>query len=630
MKRNIGIICILLLSLVVACKKAEENWLNIKPNNILLTDQVFSDPNLVLSVLADLYDRIPEYQELEQYWNFADFDIAFPSAYSDYWRVKNQVYDYNAWSYWDYGYIRDINLFIQRLRQATQLDTSDQHRFLAEAQFLRANAYFELVKRMGGVPLILDPLHYNYSGDPTYLQYPRAKESQIYDFIINELDSAARYLPNDPNIKSRATWGAAMAMKSRAALYAGSIAKYGTTTPSVSLPGDIVGIPASMANRYYQIALNAAQAVINSGEYALYMKYPEDLQKNFSELFLDKNNNQEVIFVKDYKLRSRTTQFTVQNQPHSSTEEGSWSGFLNPSLNLAQEFEKLDNTFSPFKIKDSLGNYIKYDNIDDIFKGRDARLGGTIILPGSQFRGKNVDIWAGYILPDGSIISGSQFGQKKLLPGQSTPTQVVGLDGPIDQLEHGTQTGFYIRKYNDPTPGAGQIGTGSAVWWIRYRYAEVLLNAAEAAFELGNNSLAAEYLNQVRARAGLTIPLKPTDITFDRIVHERRVELAFEGQELWDMKRWRLAHIVWNGQNITPDEITENIDKATKNESMIYGLWPYKIYDPGQPDDGKWIFKIVMPSVVTAAHQFRLGNYYSRINDNTLANNPKLIQNPNQ
>src|SRR5690606_2147124 len=152
-----------------------------------------------------------------------------------------------------------------------------------------------------------------------------------------------------------------------------------------------------------------------------------------------------------------------------------------------------------------------------------------------------------------------QYGQKKTLPGQNNPTQVVGLDGPIDQLEHGAQTGFYIRKYNDPAAGAGQIGSGSEVWWDRYRYAEVLLNAAEAAYELGQNALAAGYMNQVRERAGFTNPLKPSDITFDRVVHERRVEFAFEGQELWDMKRWRIADKVWNGQSISADQLVQNI-----------------------------------------------------------------------
>lgn len=625
-------LCVIILSslcLGLGCTKTQEDWLSKEPSNILLPDQVWSNPDLILDVLADLYSRIPSYQNLQQFGNFADFDEAFPSSYGDYGRVKNQNYAYWAWNYWDYGYVRDINLFIQHARNAEKLDSTIRHRFLAEAQFLRANAYFTLVKRMGGVPLILDTMQYNFSGDPSYLRHSRAKESEVYDFVLNELDSAMQYLPKDASIKSRATWGAALAMKARAALYAGSIAKYGVTTPAVSLPNNIVSIPADKADHYYQIALDAAQTLINSHEYSLYMKYPDDLQRNFAELFLDKNNNPEAIFVKDYKLKSLTTQFTVQNQPHSMTEEGAWSGWLNPSLNLVQSFEKLDNTFAPFPIKDASGNYIKYDHIDDIFKGRDARLGGTVILPGSKFREQTVDIWAGYILPqqNWNIITGSEPGQKKKLPGQSNPVQVVGFDGPIDQLEHITQTGFYIRKYLDPVPGHGEIGTGSDVWWIRYRYAEVLLNAAEAAFELGQKDLAAKYMNKVRARAGLTTPLTPSEITFDRIVHERKVEFAFEGLRIGDLKRWRLAHKVWNGRQT---HLTDQPGKAGEPSTRMWGLWPYKIYDPGQPDNGKWVFKQVMPSVITSADEFRLGNYYSAIPAGTLANNPKLIQNPNQ
>lgn len=615
---------------IFSCKKLQDDFLNRKPSTILLSDDVWSEPDLVLSVLTDLYDRIPEYQQLSDFSLFADLDEAFPSSNDSYSKVQNQNYDFSTWSFWDYNYVHEVNLFLLNVRKSKNLDVDDQNLFLAEAQFLRANVYFELVKRMGGVPLILDTLEYDFSGDASYLQRPRAKESEIYDFVLDELDSALKFLPKDPNIKSRATWGAGLAMKSRVALYAGSIARYGQNTPSVTLPQGEVGIPASEASRYYNIALNSAELLINSNEYSLFLKYPEDLSKNFSELFLDKNNNVEVIFAKDYLLRSRTTQFTVQNQPHSSTQEGSWSGWLNPSLNLAQSFEKIDGTYKAFETKDVSGNYIRYDNVGDIFKDRDARLGGTLILPGSTFRGQDLDIWAGIMLENGNIISGSQFGQRGTLPGQNTSEQIVGFDGPIDQLEHGTQTGFYIRKYNDPAAGAGEIGTGSASWWIRYRYGEVLLNAAEAAFELANKEKAAQYLNEVRVRAGIIKPLEREDVNFDKIVNERKVELAFECHRLWDMKRWRLAHDVWNGVQLDSDELIHNIGEASKNSSMMFGLWPYKEFAPGKPNNGKWIFKIVKPSEVTNAHQFRIGNYYSRISNDIIGSNPLLVQNPNQ
>ena len=104
-----------------------------------------------------------------------------------------------------------------------------------------------------------------------------------------------------------------------------------------------------------------------------------------------------------------------------------------------------------------------------------------------------------------------------------------------------SNTGFYVRKFLDSKPASGQRGVGSDIWWIRYRYAEVLLNAAEAAFELGRTAEALDYINQVRERAGFG-PNSLTALTMDQIRNERRVELAFEAHRLYDLKRWRLAH----------------------------------------------------------------------------------------
>ncbi|SDM17515.1 RagB/SusD family nutrient uptake outer membrane protein [Siphonobacter aquaeclarae] len=602
----------------------DEKFLDKEPTNILNDAQVWQSPTLVLTVLADLYDRYPDLQSVEKWAEYANFDEAFASAASEYWRSRNSEYPYDWWNYWDYGLLRELNLFIQKC-EASKL--TEKSLFLAEARYLRASVYFELVKRMGGVPLILEPMEYNFSGDPTYLQHARAKESEIYDFVIAEMEAIKADLPAAASTKSRATKGLALATEARAALYAASIAKYGVNTPEVSLPGGEIGIPAALAAGYYQKALKAAEELIAGGQYALYLKKPTDLQDNFASLFTDKSNNPEVIFVKDFKLKSGKIQgWTLNNQPRSSAEEQQ-GGRINPSLNLVQSFEKLDNTFEPFATKDAGGNYLYFNNPLDLFANRDARLGGTVILPGSQFKAKTLDIWAGYMLADGSIITGDNFGARKVLPGKTTDDQVVGFDGPIDGLEYSAQTGFYVRKFMDPAVGSGQIGTQSDVWWVRYRYAEVLLNAAEAAFELGDKAKAAGYLNPVRRRAGFQTDLVAADITFDRLVHERKVELAFEGHLLWDMKRWRLAHVVWNGAS-TP--LTTQPGKATETSTRMFGLWPYKVYAPGAATNGRWVFRQIIPANVTNPHRFRLGNYYSLISEEIRNNNPKIVKNPNQ
>ncbi|QCR21168.1 RagB/SusD family nutrient uptake outer membrane protein [Pontibacter sp. SGAir0037] len=632
----------LIAALLLTCTACEDDeFLNREPRNILSEEQVFTTESLALAVVVDLYARYPDYQAIGGDANqHADFNEAFASR--DYGRHGNSEFGYGDWGWWDYGFIRDLNLTLEKLEAASQLTAPARERFIAEVRWLRAAVYFNAVKRVGGVPLILESMNYDFSGDPTYLQRPRAKEHEIYDFVIQEMDAVKSVLPGDAKVKDRATKGLAMALKSRAALYAASIAKYGAIrTPQVTLPGGEVGIPASMANTYYTTALQAAQEIINGnvGAYALYLNNQTDLSANFASLFRDKNNNPEAIFVNDYKLKSgKINNWTLENQPRSLSEEGTTGGRLNASLNLVQSFELIEgNTFAPLRNRDASGKYIEYENQLDIFAGRDARLYATVMLPGSVYRpggSTTVDIWRGLYRPGtGTMVTSGRPGDMADLvpdPDNVPETQVVGFDGPVNGFDGTAQTGFYIRKYMDPTVGAGQIGTQSDTWYIRYRYGEVLLNAAEAAFELGNSTLAAEYINQVRRRAGFTTDLASSEITFDRIVHERRVELAYEGHELWDMKRWRLAHIVLNGQIMDVNSLTQNIGKADKTRTQVFGLWPYKIYNPGGANNGHWVFDIVRPDRVTGTDWFRIGNYYSFINDDIRNRNPSIVRNPNQ
>ncbi|TKG93477.1 RagB/SusD family nutrient uptake outer membrane protein [Puteibacter caeruleilacunae] len=621
MKRYISLLALLVV-VFTACD--DDKFLTRQPTNILSEQAIWENNDMAFSLLSDLYARIPEYQTVNNSGSFGDFDEAFLSGW--YGQFENTTYGYSNWRYWDYGYIREINLFIENCGKADEKLLTDKNVFLAEARAIRAIVYFEMVKRMGGVPLILEPLVYDFGGDPTYLQYPRKKEHEIYDFIISEMDEIKGTLLNNWEVKSRATKGLALAVKCRAALYAASIAKYGVNTPSVTLPGGEVGIAASKADQYYTTSLNAAKELMQDGSYDLYKK-KSDLSDNFANIFLDKAKNKEVIWVRDYKLQSGSVQrWTQTNQPYSMAEEQE-GGRINPSLNLVQSFEMLDNTYKSFDTEDAAGNTLYFDEPGQMFDGRDARLKGTIIIPGTFFKGKQVDIWAGYVLADGSIVTGTNFGERKTLPGKDLPQQVVGYDGPVDGLEFSAQTGFYVRKHLDPTIGSGERGTGSEVWWVRYRYGEVLLNAAEAAFELGQTTDALSYINEVRERAGFETDLTASDLTFDRIVHERKVELAFEGHQLWDMKRWRLAHKVWNGEQV---ELTSNIGIADEVSNRPYGLWPYKLYDPGNPNDGKYLFKQVLPSRVKQADRFRMGNYYSSISEDVISKNPKIVKNPNQ
>ncbi|RYF92817.1 MAG: RagB/SusD family nutrient uptake outer membrane protein, partial [Chitinophagaceae bacterium] len=341
---------------VTGCKKDSE-FLDVQPFELLTLEQTFSDPNQVVTIVADFYNRVYDFSAFKYGWeSFVGFGDAVPSTFGHV-SVQRNGWGFGEWGTWDYGYIRELNLFIQRAGAATALSQSEKDRFVAEGRFLRAVYYFEMVKRMGGVPLILEPLLYDNSGDPAYLQYPRSKESEIYDFVISEMEAIKDALPVARGTKDRATKATALAVEARAALYAGSIAKYGATTPTVATPGGEVGIPSSMAAGYYTKALAAAEQIIDgsSGPYALYNSFPTNKAQNFAGLFIenaDKVGNSETIWIEDYKVRSgKTHGYTIQNQPIFGAEEVE-GGRINPSVNLVESFEMLDdNTFEALPIK---------------------------------------------------------------------------------------------------------------------------------------------------------------------------------------------------------------------------------------------------------------------------------------
>ena len=195
---------------LTSCKK---DWLDRQPRDILTDEQVWNDPKQITSLLADYYDRLPTESglqdindgadgRLQQWRDMANFDDAMWSGQSNE-DARNNIpsYGIDSWQLWNYSFIRDINLSLENMRKyGTKLNDAQKSQFSAELRFLRAFDYFELVKRMGGVPLITEQLIYDYSGDPSSLQRPRAKESEVYDFIASEVDAIKDSLGNDGSI----------------------------------------------------------------------------------------------------------------------------------------------------------------------------------------------------------------------------------------------------------------------------------------------------------------------------------------------------------------------------------------------------------------------------------------------
>ena len=593
----------------------QEDFLERQPPNIILESQVWNDPKLITSLLANYYDRLPAHTQIDNGWDqFAAYDEAMWSGNND---GPNNIisYGFDRWRSWDYGLIRDINLALESIEQkSTALTTAQKAQFAAEFRFLRAYMYFELVKRMGGVPIITKQLVYDFSGNPSSLQFPRNKESEVYDFVATELDAIKNDLGNAGS-NTRANKFTAMALKSRAMLYAGSIAKYNNLLGApIQTAGGEVGIPAARATEYYTKALEAAKEVI-AGPYALYKANP-NLGENFFEAITKKLSNPEVILAKDFlTAKDKRHSFSYDNIARNIREDNLSSSNVTPVLILVEAFEYLDGTSGELKTRTADDkDYIYYDNLSGPFANKDARLYGTVIYPGTSFKGQEVQIQAGVAVWNGTtyqIVEGNALGSLhtdgKLLTGSS---------GPQRSQTEVSNSGFYLRKYIDPTAMSSTRGIRSDMWWVRFRLGEVLLNASEAAFELGQTADALTYVNRVRERAGFPAN-SLTALTLARLQNERRVELAFEDHRVWDLKRWRIAHELWNGSTSNPN-------------AMMYALYPYRVIRPGDPRDGKYIFMKMIAPRFRAPRLFQLGNYYSSIDQAVINNNPKIVRNPFQ
>lgn len=607
--------CILGLALIGSIlTSCDSDYLELEPPNILLDNQVWNDNKLVTGVLSNYYDRLPVHTSLTGGWaDFAAYDEAMWSGYSGSDGLNNiATYNFDRWGLWDYGLIRDINLSISKLNTISELPADQKLQFISELRFIRAYVYFEHVKRMGGVPIITEELLYDFSGDPTYLQHPRNTEAEVYDFVISEMEEIIPSLGNSGS-NTRANKFTALAVISRSALYAGSLAKYNSAMSApIQLPGAEVGIDPSLANGYYSKSLSASKTILSEGGYSLYNSNP-DLGDNFYEAVINKNGNPEVIWAQDFLLSAdKRHGFTYDNVARSAREDNLGSSAITPGLNLVEDFQYLDGSSGELKIRTTDGSdYIYYDEVNDIFKDKDARLYGTIIYPGSSFRGQEIFMQAGVMVWNGS--SYDQIESDGLATDYSDGGVLVAAGGPHRSIQEVSNTGFYLRKYVDNSVGASTRGIRSEVWWVRFRLAEIYLNAAEAAHELGEPD-AVDYINPLRERAGFG-QNSLSSLTMEDIMQERRVELAFEDHVVWDYKRWRVAHEKWSGNPNNP-------------ESMIYSLYPYRVIRPGDLKDGKFVFVKSVAPRFRAPRFFQMGNYYSLIGQNIVDANPKIVRNP--
>ena len=591
---------ILVSALVMALSFYSCDYLDVPPINIIQDDAIFNSESGITSYMTTLYYDLPieDFRYTQQGFNVSGkgqgrlpnvSGEAMCSSSDD----ISTIGDGTWWGCWDYGKIRRVNYFLKNFPayKSNFQNTVLADAWMGEAHFIRAYCYFAMVKRYGGVPILREPQE--YVGDIESLKVPRDTEKACYDFIAEDLDEAFRLLPDNEEIlgKGRATKYAALALKSRAMLYAGSIARYGT----VDLNG-LVGIDKALANDYFELAYKAVKELEKSKRFSLYRKN-SDKEKNFAELFLAEDSP-ENIFCKYFQRNVNAHGWDVYFVPYQYRGNG-FSSNMNPTLEFVEMFEHKDGTPANFaeRAKDTY-----FDDPSELFQNMDARFGGSIIYPNAIFKGEPCSIQKGLIIEDGSKKeNATNYEEAVYTANDGQVYHIVGKSGSGNYS--GNMTGFFMRKYlNENMPQSEVIENYSEQHWIEFRYAEALLNGAGAAVEMGQHlDDALLWINDIRSRANIK-QLSLSDLTVDKVRHERRIELAFENHTYWDLRRWRIA------------------DKEIETKQYT-GLCPY--FDINKQ---KYIFEEVAANKYY--YTFDVKMYYERIPDGEIAKNEKLKQNP--
>ncbi|WP_370567556.1 RagB/SusD family nutrient uptake outer membrane protein [Dysgonomonas sp. Marseille-P4677] len=411
----------------------------------------------------------------------------------------------------------------------------------AEARFLKALYYFELVKRYGGVPLVGDiPYELDQS-----MELPRNKFEECIDYIVSELDVIKDSLRSAPvaNINDNGhvvTAGAAMALKVRVLLYAASPLFNGNT---LDANNPYVGYTDYKAERWQKAANAAEQFMAEWGPDGTYQGY--ELMSDFRDVFLQyyNANAKEVIF--HVQGGSGNKDVEMANGPYGYSGNAKGNARTSPTQDLVNAF--------PMKDGKAIGQSSKYPYSFNasMYDNRDPRLDYTILHQGSH--------WLSSILA----------------------TYEGGRSNPAGISETKTRTSYYMRKFMGKFENEVEY-SGVTRNWVVFRYAEILLNYAEAQNEYdlstGKSTVNPKVLNvirEIRKRAGIEgddgtygIDNNVTCQAMQELIrNERRIEMAFEEHRYWDIRRWRKAEEIFNKpiKGLTITLITGNMQFMEKD-----------------------------------------------------------------
>jgi starch-binding outer membrane protein, SusD/RagB family len=408
-----------------------------------------------------------------------------------------------------YAGIRQANIFLANI-DSVPVVAATKNAWKAEARFIRAFMYYELLKRYGGVPLIGDKI-FTLKDD---LELPRNTFEETVNYIASECDAIKVNLVADAAMLDgdlgRIPKGAAIALKCRVYLLAASPFFNGGATAGPLKTAGIIGYPTTDPARWQKV-IDAAEELKALNYYAL--------QSSFFNVFTVRKNT-EVILAKQSVVNF---DIEINNAPVSFINNGTPSGGrTSPTQNLVDAFPMSNG----LAITDAASGY----NPANPYAGRDPRMAVTVFYNNG-----------------GINTAGNWF-------GRAVETFEGGRDKP-NNASIQTKTGYYLRKFLGNNTTSTSYATQSHNF-IYFRYAEILLNYAEALNEMNRVEDAVTQTKLIRARAGITAGadtrygikagITQTEMR-DLIRNERRIELAFEEHRFWDVRRWKIGTQELNG-----------------------------------------------------------------------------------
>lgn len=613
----------LLLLLPISCA----DYLDIVPDNVATIEYAFRMRATAEQFLSTCYRYIPNhanpqsnpalfgadewwfsqqaYANSWQPWNIAKGEQNKNSPRVDYWRGAN-----SGKPLWEA--ISQCNIFLDNIMSVPDMDEEEKNKWAAEVKFLKAYYHFYLLRAYGPIPIIRENLPISASGEEVRVY--RQPVDEVFDYIFELIDEAVEFLPNTVTDEStelgRITLPIALGMKAYMRVYAASPIFNGNTDyKDFKTPDGVPFFNQEYSNEKWQLAVDACKEAVDLAHLVGYKLYEfqgslftTDVSEE-TELHLtirgivSERWNPEIIWA---NTNSRVTNLQTWTHPRALSPNVSGSassgatGSFGVTKKLAGKFYSANGV--PIE-EDRTWNYSKRFSLrvatdEDRYR---IKTGYTT----AEFNFDREPRFYASLGFDG----GTWYGHGRY--DDENPFFFEGKRGQLggkQQAGWHSVAGYYAKKldYYTNTNTSSSDYTITSYPWPILRLGNLYLLYAEALNELsGPSEEVYAYVDTIRARAGLngvedswsnysTNPAKFTTKEGMReiIQQERTIEMAFEGQRFWDLRRWKTAAYELN-QPITGWDVDQTTEENYYRERVLFNqtfefkdyFWPIREYD---------------------------------------------------